>query len=643
MTVRDLKYGALFCLAAVILFFGESLLTGSSYFAGDLTYYWWPRKHFIANQLQNGLFPLWDPTFRCGIPFFAIPDTGVLDLFSLVFNFFSFGPGLKIFHLFSFFTAALFCFLAAKSRKISNSGALFAAAMIVFGGYFIARSQFLSQCSTLTWGACLGALLLSGQLLACALPLSLMVFAGHWQLSAILLLFLTPVIVALIRNAPPRTILRLLTAASAAAAIGAVQILPSVELSKLSYWGAQGVEYAQAAVFALQSKDLINLLIPVQDAAQGLDNPTWINSIYLGIVPCVLALWTFKDLPVRLKVVCAVVGVFSIAMSLGDSTPLLPFLFERAPFLSYLRYPSRWILGAILLLSALAAAGFEKSRGRWKITLLCLSLLPMAWNWWGSLPVVAQNYFHDGNVLADELMNRLSDNRRFFFNFQTERLLTGTGDDRYRQALDLRDRLYIRTPLPYRLHQAGGFGEPLVPMRMDSALDYIHALPAPEAAAPMLSRLGVSTLLMSAPRQSTSFTPGETVKWTLYENPAALPRAYWIRPEHFQDTQAWDTARTGFERVSQRYLDQKIAISGAAPEGNGWIVLSDAYYPGWESYVNGRESKIYPDAELFRAVQVPEAFDVTFIYRPLSFFLGLIISAAACFAAGWLFYRRIKI
>lgn len=643
MTARDLKYGALFCLAAVFLFFGQTLLTGSSYFAGDLTYYWWPRKHFIANQLQNGLFPLWDPTFRCGIPFFAVPDTGVLDLFSLVFNFFTFGLGLKIFHLTSFFTASIFCFLAAKSRKLSNSGALFAAVLIVFGGYFIARSQFLSQCSTLTWGSCFGALLLSGNILACALPLSLMVFAGHWQSSAILILFLTPVIVALIWNGPPRTILRWLTAGFAAAAIGAVQILPSVELSKLSHWGAQGVGYAQAAVFSLQPKDLINLLIAVQGATLGLDNSAWINSIYLGIAPCVLALWGFKNISTRLKIVCAVIGLFSVAMSLGDSTPLHPFLFERAPFLSYLRYPSRWILGAMLVLSVLAAAGFEKMRGRWKIALLSLSLLPMAWNWRGSLPVTAQNYFHAGNVLAVELQSRLSDGRRFFFNFQTERLLTGVGDDPYLQALDLRDRLYVRTPLPYRLHQAGGFGEPLVPMRMDAALEYIHALPSPEAAAPLLSRLGVSVLLMSAPRQNASFPPGKTVKWTLYENQAALPRAYWIGHERFQDSQAWNAERTGIERVSQRYLDQKIAISGAAPERKGWIVLSDAYYPGWESYVNGLESKIYPDAELFRAVEVPEAFDVTFTYRPLSFFLGLVISIGGCLAAGLFFLRRSRI
>jgi hypothetical protein len=54
------------------------------------------------------------------------------------------------------------------------------------------------------------------------------------------------------------------------------------------------------------------------------------------------------------------------------------------------------------------------------------------------------------------------------------------------------------------------------------------------------------------------------------------------------------------------------------------LVLSDAYYPGWQATIDGIDTPIYATNHLFRGVFVPSGeHDVTFVYRPQSWQRGL--------------------
>jgi hypothetical protein len=62
---------------------------------------------------------------------------------------------------------------------------------------------------------------------------------------------------------------------------------------------------------------------------------------------------------------------------------------------------------------------------------------------------------------------------------------------------------------------------------------------------------------------------------------------------------------------------------------DGFLVLSDTYYPGWKVFVDGREDRIYRADYLFRAVFLERGKHVVeFRYSPLSFRIGLAISLA---------------
>jgi hypothetical protein len=74
----------------------------------------------------------------------------------------------------------------------------------------------------------------------------------------------------------------------------------------------------------------------------------------------------------------------------------------------------------------------------------------------------------------------------------------------------------------------------------------------------------------------------------------------------------------------------------------GYLVNTDAYYPGWKVYVDGGPATLYRANLAFRAVRVPPGrHTVRFHYEPRSVLLGLAVSAlAACVIVGMLLRPR---
>ncbi len=77
---------------------------------------------------------------------------------------------------------------------------------------------------------------------------------------------------------------------------------------------------------------------------------------------------------------------------------------------------------------------------------------------------------------------------------------------------------------------------------------------------------------------------------------------------------------------------------GASMPDNGWVVLGDSYYPGWQAQVNGKPAAVLRANGSFRAVAVPKGlYEIVLSYEPVWFKRGLWVSGAAlllCFAGG---------
>ena len=74
------------------------------------------------------------------------------------------------------------------------------------------------------------------------------------------------------------------------------------------------------------------------------------------------------------------------------------------------------------------------------------------------------------------------------------------------------------------------------------------------------------------------------------------------------------------------YKAQEVIIKTQS-SGNGFLVLSDTYYPGWKAFIDGKETKIYATNGVVRGVFIsPGNHEVIFEYSPGSFKAGALIS-----------------
>jgi hypothetical protein len=122
------------------------------------------------------------------------------------------------------------------------------------------------------------------------------------------------------------------------------------------------------------------------------------------------------------------------------------------------------------------------------------------------------------------------------------------------------------------------------------------------------------------------------------QNPSFDPAARLVRLRHDPGEQVGLITTGQPSRNDQvqiiSYQPERVEMSArlAAP---GWLVLTDAYYPGWEVTVDNQPAEILPVNIMFRAVEVSAGqHTVVFEFKPRSLQLGLWISSIAVLVWG---------
>jgi hypothetical protein len=90
------------------------------------------------------------------------------------------------------------------------------------------------------------------------------------------------------------------------------------------------------------------------------------------------------------------------------------------------------------------------------------------------------------------------------------------------------------------------------------------------------------------------------------------------------------------------YETDRVIVEARLPR-SGFLLLQDAYYPGWRAFADGRELPVLRANYAFRAVALPAGTThVAFLYQPLSFRAGVLLSIVTCglLAIGWGVTRR---
>jgi hypothetical protein len=213
-------------------------------------------------------------------------------------------------------------------------------------------------------------------------------------------------------------------------------------------------------------------------------------------------------------------------------------------------------------------------------------------------------------------------------------------------------------PTVHEIYSAGGHPSDLVTERYRVFMDALDQSPG------LLNLAGIKYLLLEGQPVHAGYGRVYDGKgFQIYENGSVLPRAFIVHDaEVVASEQAvidrmlgddFDPGRTVIlekepqQRPDQAFHPSKTDIHGAeitlyAPHeviieadlnADGFLVLSDTYYPGWRVFVDGQEDRIYQANYLFRAVFLERGKHVVeFRYNPLSFRVGLAVSLVAVVA-----------
>lgn len=405
MTRSWLAY--LLAVAALVvltfLFFWKILLTNLILAGVDTFLYFYPYKAYASEALRQGRLSLWNPDLFMGVPLLANSQVGLFYPLNWLFLWLdppkqvAWSIGLHI-----ALAGGLMLAYTRQSLKLSWPASLVAAILFAFGGYLGAQVEHINQLNAAAWLPLLFLLYDFGLererrwlwflLLASVIALTLL--AGHAQTVFISLFGLG--LYALWRAGEPaiqrssreawrtangksssrftihdsqftirifissllRHLAPLALAALLAAALAAIQLLPTAELSSLSIRSG-GLSLREAVSFRLQPGTLLYALLPPLglDLSQVLGEAFGEWVAYVGVSGLMLALlgsWCALWRPeIRRYLWLAGSGLL---LSLGWPYAVLYYVI---PGFALFRVPARWLLLYAFAIAVLAAFGLE--------------------------------------------------------------------------------------------------------------------------------------------------------------------------------------------------------------------------------------------------------------------------------------------
>ncbi len=365
--------------ALILLTFWKLALTNRVLAGVDVFSYFYPYRDYVSQALREGRLPLWNPYLFMGAPLLANSQAAVLYplhwpllglaaprqvAWSIVLHLWLAGAGTY--------------FFARRAFGFGRPAAFLAAMLLALGGFLDAQVEHLNQLNASAW---LPWLLLCvegsstttgsrgrwGAVLAGAAIVGLILLAGHTQ-AAYIVLFGAG-IYGLLQSLPHlrqrewawalRGPGALLLMGLGGAALAAAQLLPTLELSRLSVRSG-GLPYNEAASFSLKPTLLFKAFLPPL-----LWPPPFSEYVaYVGLIGLALAglgAWAVvrrRQAGVEMLVL-ALLGVF---LALGAYNPVYYLLYKLVPGFDLFRAPARWLLLYALGAALLAGAGWEALR-----------------------------------------------------------------------------------------------------------------------------------------------------------------------------------------------------------------------------------------------------------------------------------------
>lgn len=419
--LRDIAAVVLLLLLTVA-FTWRIALAGRVLAGGDIFTYFYPYWAEATRAIRAGRLPLWNSSLFMGVPFAANSQVGLF--YPLNWPLWLLLPAHRSVHVtivVHLCLAALNAYLwGRKALRLGRVGSWTVGATYALGGYLGAQVEHVNQLQGLAWLPLMLTLAdrvvrpgmsgsprdelgdagpsrsqVRGRLKAsCALAtvVALVLLAGHSQ-TAFISLFgtavyaLVPTLWRAVRrgewHAPIRRGALLLLGPVLAAALAAVQLLPTWQLAQLSV-RAQGLPFNERVSFSLSPLYAGRALLP---AFSGAIPPEHLEHVaYAGVTGVALAVLALvSDLRRHREArrhgqglrsgvyTLAIVGLF---FALGLYNPLYVLLARYVPGFAHFRVPARWLALYGVGIAALAGRAVQELWER--RTAIGLQVLPVA-------------------------------------------------------------------------------------------------------------------------------------------------------------------------------------------------------------------------------------------------------------------------
>ncbi len=366
------------------LFFADLLFSTKNVYFRDVQNFHHPLRKVMIDSYARGEFPLWNPFVYMGQPMLADPNYMAFYPTNLLNLVLPFAYAFKLHMVLHVILAGLGIYFLQRRLGIQALPSLAGSIAYQFSGVvlsFLNLFSIVQSIALLPWigWAFLGCLQQSritrilgfGGLLALQVttmePIMLQCVA--WLMGVVTVVHLLG---ASDKWRAARAILKtILIGTLFAAGLSAVQILPSLELLRLSVRG-KGYEPNVLNYWSMHPVDLINLMIPnlfgspyslgwETQWGEGLHSGRegYFVSLFIGSTTLFLGALSFFASRRKLQLLLAATALVGVALALGQHSGLYVWICNWIPVLRNGRYTIKYMLLAALALSILASLGLE--------------------------------------------------------------------------------------------------------------------------------------------------------------------------------------------------------------------------------------------------------------------------------------------
>jgi hypothetical protein len=681
-----------------LIFFRRHLFLKTVHIPYDIQMFHLPLAWFIARCARLHTLPLWDPFSYCGMPIHAdiqaqlfYPFTWLAILIS------NFGGGQKLFYWLEWMNplhmmlGGFFAFFLFKKLRCSNWVAFFGATIYEISPFFVSEAQHLGSISSAAWFPLtilslveLAERFTKRWLAILAISIAMTFLAGFPATTLVELFFCGLLAIALvITNAKNwRLLLSYAAGCALGAALAAVQLLPTMRLSRLSLasirwqWKGNGGGLPFESLASFFWPNYYHIFTPFDRARYKL--PYDFTGLYThcGFLAVLLLLASpfFFRKSKMLSISFVLFGI-SIIWMLGDHTPIYPPIFHHLPhFLQGAIYAECANLAFSMFAAMVVTLVFSHVAGKLPKVLLAVLIVGNSWNLIkmganrtfntadGSWKVATQIWFDHGSVFPEavEKWTRIT-NPPLRIDFLDH------------DQVDLRPRAEIS-----QLPTADG-DNPLMPLRYyhlrltysgDAFWNRTQLLHSLES--PWIRALNVGYVFENyhAPKRAVPPDSGvELLPFSSlqgYKIADPMPRFYLaghIRPVKDEAEALAIVKQPGFDPANETiveglntgwrdvargedvgadvkvlsYENNRVELAVNSPS-RSFLVTSETFYPGWKATVNGRPAPILATNVAFRGIPLEAGENrIVMTYFPMLLVVGLIVSLLACAGTVMLF------